>query len=492
MASSERNQQEELAVLLAEREEREKYRKLDYSFPDEGPFARKYYSNHIRLFHAGKEFKERAFVAGNRTGKTFAASRELAYHATGLYPDWWEGHRFTKPISAWAVGKTNEATRDTIQHELLGPRNDEGSGAIPKELLVPSPSTRPGIPGARQDIFVKHVSGGTSVIGLKSYDQGIDAFMGTAKDFVWMDEEPPRNIYTECLTRTATTKGLMLCTFTPLNGISDTFLLYVPEMRIPEDGIVPSPDGGKSYKFVVGETWNSDLPHLPQEEKDRLKASYAPWELSARMQGIPTLGAGAVYPVAEEDVVIAPFDLPNHWPRFAGLDVGWKKTAATWLAYDQKSDVVYVYSEYYRGYAEPSVHADAIKARGGYIPIAIDPASNTPNQKDGDRLFVEYLKFGLKLMKADNSVTAGIMEVLQRLSTGRIKIFSTCQNTLAELRMYRYDENGKIVKQNDHLMDALRYAMRSSRHHAVLPYEDEEEETNPWDKRNGFDPITGY
>src|SRR5665213_3388138 len=108
-------------------------------------------------------------------------------------------------------------------------------------------------------------------------------------------------------------------------------------------------------KFVVNLTWE-DAPHLTKEAKEELLASYSPHERDARSKGIPQLGAGAIYPVVEADVLIEPFSIPDKWPRAAGMDVGWKKTAVIWGAYDQKSDVWYLYSEYYRGYAEPAIH----------------------------------------------------------------------------------------------------------------------------------------
>jgi len=46
----------------------------------------------------------------------------------------------------------------------------------------------------------------------------------------WLDEESPLDVYTECLTRLLTRNGLMLCTFTPLSGLSDVVLMYLPHM----------------------------------------------------------------------------------------------------------------------------------------------------------------------------------------------------------------------------------------------------------------------
>jgi len=175
------------------------------------------------------------------------------------------------------------------------------------------------------------------------------------------------------------------------------------------------------------------------------------------MKGIPSLGAGAIYPIPEDDVFIDPIKLPEFYPRGYGLDVGWNKTAAVWGAWDRDNDIIYAYSEHYRGQAEPPVHASAIKARGSWIHGAIDPASRGGSQANGVKLLSLYEKNGLHLEMANNAVEAGILEVYQRLSEGRLKIFNTLEATKKEYRIYRRNEKGLIVKQNDHAMDALRY-----------------------------------
>jgi len=206
-------------------------------------------------------------------------------------------------------------------------------------------------------------------------------------------------------------------------------------------------------KVVITATWD-DCPHLSDEDKQELWDSIPPYQRDARSKGIPQLGSGAIYPVPESEIQCQPFDIPPYWPRVYGLDVGWQRTAAVWGAYDRESDVIYLYSEHYRGQAEPSIHADAIKARGEWIPGVIDPAANGRSQKDGQQLLSNYLDLGLDVVKADNSVEAGIQAKVQRLSSGRLKIFTTLTNWLSEFRLYRRDDQGRVVKENDHLMDA--------------------------------------
>ncbi len=221
-------------------------------------------------------------------------------------------------------------------------------------------------------------------------------------------------------------------------------------------------------KALVMAGWD-DAPHLTEQDKAELLASTPPHQREARSKGIPSLGAGAIYPVPEEDIVVDPFQLPEYWPRLYGIDVGWNRTATIWGAWDRDQDVVYLYSEHYRGQAEPSVHASAIKRRGEWIPGEIDPGANGRGQRDGKKLIEDYRGHGLILHPADNAVEAGIQAVYERLSTGRLKIFKTLQALLAEYRIYRRDENGKIVKENDHAMDAMRYLVMGLRHAKVRP-----------------------
>ena len=170
-------------------------------------------------------------MAANRVGKTWGAGGyETALHLTGDYPDWWEGHRFDRPIDAWAAGDTSETTRDIVQKALMGSLGELGSGLIPGEAIIGEPSKRMGVAGAMDTAQVRHKSGGTSSVGFKSFDQGRRKFQGTEKHLIWLDEEPPRDVYDECLVRLMTTDGLMLLTFTPLLGLSEVALMFLPEL----------------------------------------------------------------------------------------------------------------------------------------------------------------------------------------------------------------------------------------------------------------------
>ena len=213
-------------------------------------------------------------------------------------------------------------------------------------------------------------------------------------------------------------------------------------------------------KHVVMATWD-DAPHLTDSQKQELFDSIPPYQRDARSKGIPQLGSGAIYPVPESEIICKPIEIPEHWPRVYGMDVGWNRTAAVWAAIDNETSTVYLYSEHYRGQAEPSIHADAIKARGDWIPGVIDPAARGRGQRDGENLLQDYKDLGLDLTPALNAVESGLYSVWQRLSGGNLKVFSTLQNWLSEYRIYRRDEKGKVVKTSDHLMDATRYLIVS-------------------------------
>lgn len=211
-----------------------------------------------------------------------------------------------------------------------------------------------------------------------------------------------------------------------------------------------------------------DAPHLSEDQKKTMLEALPPFQRDARSKGTPQLGSGAIYPVPESEFVIAPITIPEHWPRAYAFDVGWNRTAAIFGALDRESDTIYFYSEHYLGQAEPAIHAQAIKARGAWLPGVIDPASRGRSQKDGIQLSQVYKDLGLNLSVAFNGVEAGLYEVWQRLSTGRLKVFNSCTNFLAEYRLYRRDEKGRVVKTNDHLMDCARYFVMSALQHAKV------------------------
>lgn len=225
--------------LLEEKTRRASRRKLWTYYPDAGPLRRELYRKHLEFFRAGATHRERLMLAANRVGKTEGVGGyETTLHLTGLYPAWWEGRRFKKPISGWAAGKINETTRDIVQKKLFGPitydgprKRVAGTGLIPGDLIGDI-TWKQGVQDLIDTVKIKHASGDWSVLGMKSYQQGRGSFEGTEQDVIWLDEEPPLDIYSECLMRTMTTDGLVLLTFTPLEGMSDVVLAFLPEGNV--------------------------------------------------------------------------------------------------------------------------------------------------------------------------------------------------------------------------------------------------------------------
>lgn len=411
------------------------------------------------FFAAGALHRERGFVAGNRTGKTEAGAYETTCHLTGKYPDWWPGKRFTRPTKGWAAGDTSKTTREIIQEKLLGPIASLGTGMIPGDLIKHK-TMKQGTPEAVDTVYVRHVSGGTSTLVLKSYDQKRLAFQGTEQDFIWLDEECDQAIYTECLLRTMTTNGIVLLTFTPLEGLSEVVLSFMP------GGDPEALNGENSTKHLTMCTWD-DVPHLSEQAKTDLWNSIPEYQREARSKGVPSLGSGAIYPVAESDVVIPRMEIPKHWRRSYGLDVGWNRTACIWGAQNPDTGLIVLNDEHYQGKEEPAIHAAAIKARGAWIPGVIDPAARGRSQIDGEQLIQKLRDQGLDIEPAKNAVEAGIYEVWTLLSGGMLKVFEECRNWRDEYRIYRRDDKGHVVKAKDHLMDATRYDIMSGRERAI-------------------------
>jgi hypothetical protein len=204
------------------------------------------------------------------------------------------------------------------------------------------------------------------------------------------------------------------------------------------------------------------------KEKEELLASIPKYQQDARIKGYPSLGSGAVYSYNEDSIVIEPRTIPLYFQHAYAIDVGWKATACIAIAIDPDAGDVFVTREYKRGEAMPDEHATAIRLMANNATGAIDPAARGRSQKDGVRLMDEYQQLGLRLVLANNEVEAGIFRLQQLMSTGRLRIFNTCPGVLTEMRQYQRGDDGKVIKRNDHLLDALRYAVMTERIHLRL------------------------
>lgn len=409
------------------------------------------------FYKAGKENKQRMLMAANRVGKTASQAAEVAYHLTGLYPDWWEGIRFTRPTKIWCLGVSGEQLRDVIVKELLGNYLGEGkfdgSGLIPQRLIY-QVTPAMGTPRLPRDVAIRHEAGNTSLVSFKSYTQGQHVLMGSSQDYIWIDEEPTdTSIYPQCLTRTATGNdgkgGYLVGTLTPENGMTE---LVAQFMDHPADG-----------QFLQNVTWE-DAPHLDEATKKQLIQAIPEYQRDMRSKGIPVLGEGMIFPIAEEAIKCEPFEIPPHYKKLAGVDFGISHpTTCVWTAYDPDSDTIYVYDAYKKEGEVPAVHATAIKSRGKTIPV-IYPHDGDNTEKGSGRTLAEmYLEAGVLMIgkftnpDGTNYVEPALMEMLERFRTGRLKVFSNLTLWFEEFRRY-HRKKGKIHKEFDDLMDATRYA----------------------------------
>ncbi|MDW9587508.1 DNA packaging protein [Sinorhizobium meliloti] len=437
----------EQAALLAELNRRRRTNLLSGYKP---------YSKQKEFHAAGNRYRERLFMAGNQLGKTLAGAAEAAMHLTGKYPDWWEGKRYDKPIVAIAGSESYELTRDGVQRLLVGPPMTEeewGTGYIPKADIISS-TRRSGVSGALDSITVRHVSGGTSTLLFKAYEQGRGKWQANTVNYIWFDEEPPEDVYFEGITRTNATQGLIAVTFTPLKGMSSVVARYILEH---------SPD-----RSVITMTIE-DAEHYTPEERQKIIDSYPAHEREARTKGVPSLGSGRIFPVAEELITVVPFEVPKHWVQICGIDFGWDHpTAGARLAWDRDADVIYVTTVYRQREATPIVHAGALKPWGAWLPWSW-PHDGNNDMAAGPNLASQYRAQGLNLLPeratfedGSNSVEAGLMEMLDRMITGRFKVFSTCGEWFEEFRLY-HRKDGKVVKERDDVISASRYALMMKR-----------------------------
>ena len=402
-------------------------------------------------FHKCKK-RNRWVFGGNRSGKTECGAAECVYMARGIHPY----RRNKRDVCGWVVSLSQQVQRDVAQKKILHYlRPDWIDDVVMLSGRKDSPES-----GVIDLIRVKNVFGGISVIGFKSCDQGRAKFQGSSLDFVWFDEEPPREIYEECRMRVMDRQGDIFGTMTPLKGI--TFIydeIYLNKRNNPEIW----------YEFME---W-SDNPYLSPKEIKLLETSMDENALQARRYGKFAVGEGLVYPEFDEGVhVIEPFDVPLEWQDNISIDPGLNNPlAALWFAVDF-DDNVYVVYEYYQAGKDVDYHAEKIKeacARlnwhtdgKGRIESLIDSAANQRTLagiKSVTELF--YERGILVNPNVNKDLFSGIQRVKSYLSRKNglpdIYIFPTCVNLIRELKGYFWGSGDVPKKRDDHALDALRY-----------------------------------
>ena len=382
-------------------------------------------------------------------GKSLAGGAEAAIHATGRYPAWWVGKRFMQANDGWCNGVTGEVTRDTIQRLLIGAIGQLGTGFIPEGDIKEIIAAR-GVADLADTVLVKHVTGGVSRIKLKYYEQGREKFQADTLHWAWNDEEPPQDIYSEILTRTNATGGMIWTTFTPLLGMSEVVRRFLNE---------PSPD-----RIDINMTID-DVDHISASDKKKIIASYPAHEREARINGTPMLGSGRIFPISEELIRCDHFQIPKWYFLLGGIDFGWDHpTAACKIAFNPDMDTIYVVACYKRSEATPTIHASALRAWGRDLLWAWPHDGLQHDKGSGDKLADQYRVAGLNMLPeratfddGSNGVEAGIMDMLTRMENGTFKVFAECKEFFDEFRMY-HRKDGKVVKEFDDVISACRYA----------------------------------
>lgn len=505
--------QEELNNKLRELNEKlnlldsyRKYHQLEFLYPDSGPMSREGYEKHLEFFKASTDHRYRLISGGNGTGKTYALAYEIAIHATGLYPHWWEGKQLKKPRSIWIIAESGKTFKESLQKYLVGHAGDEvGTGFIPKHTIEDY-SALEGVPGAVGTLIIRHAKGHLVTLSVKTYDTPVKNLQGANIEFAAFDEEPPKPIYDEIIMRTRGSKtkepGIVAIASTPTKGITDTVLNFLPNGKYPINREHPLHKERWAIAIDMDE-----VPHYTKADVEQLLAEIPENQRAMRKSGIPGMGAGRVYPIHEQAIVVEYLQLPPHWRRAYGIDFGWNTTAVVWMCENPDTGERYIYDEYIAHQQLPAVIAAAIKARGKWMPGVGDPAGGQ-TQSDGTKLLKTYIDLELNLQVdrkgkslADNSVAAGIAIILDRMNQGLFKVLSTCQYWIEEFRLYRYDEKHPDMiarNQKDHAMDATRYIDsvfdQIAKSYDEHLQEQEAEEAHRYYRRPGAgrNNITGY
>lgn len=445
-----------LLELLEERKRRAEKSLIQSNFAMLYPWQLKYIA---------QTSKNRAclLMAANRTGKTFTGCLLDAMHATGIYPANYDGHRFEHAPLIWVLGYSGEKIRDLLQAPIAG---NYGNGAIMGGLihrdLIVDVIPMQGTARAVREVKVKHVSGGISRIQFWSYTQGQHALMGDSVDWYHIDEEPQDGqIYPQVLTRTATGDrgkgGRGILTFTPENGRTE---LVISFMDRPSAG-----------QYMQRATWD-DAEHLTTETKETLLAMYPAWQRDMRTKGLPLLGTGLIFDLDINECKIKPFECPDHWMVINGMDFGWEHPQAhvqLWI--DQDEGVVYVARAMKASKKQPYEIWERIKVWAEGVPSSW-PHDGLQTEKGSAKQQKSYYEdAGWEMLHehatwpaGGNGVEQGIMELYNLIQLGKLKIFDHLSDCFEEFMQYHRDERGNVVKVNDDILSAIRYAYMMRRH----------------------------
>lgn len=391
--------------------------------------------------------KSRFVFGGNRTGKSVCGAMETIWYATGLHPF----IKMERAYDGWVVSLTRQVQRDVAQAKILQYLPPEW---IVKTVMVSGSSFAPAH-GVIDFILVRNVFGTVSKIGFRNCEQGRERFQGVSLDYVWFDEEPPEDIYDECLLRLLDRGGVHWVTMTPLKGRSWVYdRIYLRQERLPE-------------LACFWMSWD-DNPYLTQEEKQYLIANLPPEVLESRQHGHFVASEGLVFPNFTADNVIEPFLIQNADAYYIAIDPGYRNpTAVLWVTVVGEN--LYVISDYEVTGLTVADHCQAILQRTQDLGwnlkqtrILIDSASNQKTSACEISTAMQYRNHGVAVdTNVNKNLAQGLLEMKTYFSNADGKrslfVFKNCVHLIGELRGYYWGDGEQPQKVNDHTIDALRY-----------------------------------
>ncbi len=396
--------------------------------------------------------RNRWVFGGNRSGKTECGAVETVWRARGIHPFW----KNQREVTGWVVSLTREVQREVAQKKILYYLNPDWIESV---VMV---SGRADYPegGVIDYITVRTVEGGKSRICFKSCEMGREKFQGASLDFVWFDEEPPEDIYDECLMRVMDKKGCVYGTMTPLKGL--TFVYYRIYLN----------SGGDDEVWHSFMEW-ADNPFLDRSEIEKKSLTMSEDSLLRRRYGKFVGVSGPVYPEFDQTVhVIEPFEVPREWYDNISIDPGLSNPLSChWYARDGDGNV-YVIKEHYQRDREVGYHSDIIRKiceelgwprdRSGRIPALIDSAATQRTLASRKSVAELFFEEGIAVCPGVNKdVASGINIVKGYLSQKKLFIFKSCVNMIREIKGYVWGEGESPKKTDDHAMDELRYYLSS-------------------------------
>jgi phage terminase large subunit-like protein len=447
---------------MSSAERRRKYRRID--FLD----ATFWYPTQLKFFAAGGSgAHQRLIYGGNQTGKTLCCAAEVAWHCTGAYPDWWTGRRFDKPLRCWVVGESSTLVRDSLQRQLVG-GEEFGTGTIPLECFGRKPIMTPGGTGAIDTAFVRHETGGkvdgVSTITFKSFEMRREKLQSETLDLVWIDERPNEEVYSELLARTSATDGHLIVSYTPIGEGAAAGVTYK---------FLSEPSSDRAVFRITGD----EAKHITPKRREELAEGYPEHEKETRLEGIPQLGTGPVFPVELLPAICKTFDpnaIASYTKWIVGIDFGFDHPfAAVLLAWAPNLGQMWVIDSFRMERSSALYHVQRIHSmtQGLRVPVAWPHDGSTHDKGSGLPLAGQYKGFGANMLPrwAINhgtnhyNVEPGLEELRQSMYEAKLTIAPHNAELIEEMRHYHRDENFKIVKQRDDLVSALRYAVMMKR-----------------------------